>query len=89
MIMRPLPYIPSSFRPNCPLSPHPLSLHSLTVTQASSHLDTQRLKSLLSQVPLLPPYEPTLYHTYREAYKRTYGDGYIALDMIATITLHR
>ena len=55
MIMRPLPYIPSSFRPNCPLSPYPLSLHSLTVTQASSHLDTQRLKSLLSQVPLLPP----------------------------------
>ena len=58
MIMRPLPYIPSSFRPNCPLSPHPLSLHSLTVTQVSSHLDTQRLKSLLSQVPLLPPTNP-------------------------------
>ena len=66
MIMRPLPYIPSSFRPNCPLSPHPLSLHSLTVTQASSHLDTQRLKSLLSHEPLLPLRTHAVSHISRE-----------------------
>ena len=80
MIMRPLPYIPSSSRPNRLLSPSLLSLHSLTVTQASSHPDTQRLKNLLSQEPLLPLRTHAVSHVSRgvqeDIQRRVYRSRY-------------